>query len=311
MLLSAQHLGPLSSFLSACTWAVGVTAYSAMAAKYSSPAVNFCRSLVALPLFCFLFLATSSEGFSLFQELQGNQWFWFTASVVGSFALGDTLFLLSTHVLGVPIALAIAAIYPIWSALGGWIFLKDPFHPQTAFGVLFIVSGTVMVILSENFWSKKKKLGTQPDLPVVRKYWLGVVLALATSLCWGLNAFALAKATVGLTPIFSNIVRNMISLVLCPLVGLVLYRRSFRLIPLNQLKAPLWIFVLEAFGGSLLYLYGISHAPLAVASVLSSLSPVVALCLGWILQREPVSWPTALSIGAVVFGIWLLASAGL
>ncbi|MGZ3696371.1 MAG: DMT family transporter, partial [Bdellovibrionota bacterium] len=147
---SAEALGPFSSFLASCTWALGATVYASLSARYSGPAVNFSRALVAFPLFCVaLYLFHQGQG-TLLQEflaLPLTRWGWFLASVMGSFALGDTLFLLSARSLGVPSALAISSIYPIWSALAGWVFLGNPFDPAKGLGVFLVVGGTVVVIL--------------------------------------------------------------------------------------------------------------------------------------------------------------------
>lgn len=299
-----NELGPISSFLSSFTWALGATAYSSLSTKYSSPAVNFSRALVALPLFClalYLFNGQDLSVFSKLLELKAGNWFWFAVSILGSFALGDTLFFLSTHSLGVPAALAIASIYPIWAALAGWLFLDNSFHPMMVLGVLLVVIGTVLVILVGHRRAKSEKIDFSR-----KKYWLGVVLAFSTSIFWALNAFSLSIASEGISPLLANIVRGSLSLALCPVVGLVLYQKSFSFIPLKKLKAPLWIFVLEAFGGSLLFLYGINHSSLATAAALSSLAPVIALVLAWSFKREVVSLVSSGAVLIVVIGIWLL-----
>lgn len=291
--------------MSSCTWAIGATAYSVLAAKYSSPAVNFGRALVALPLFMLAYSLSSGEGVAALAQifaLDGAKWLWFTASIVGSFALGDTFFLLSTHAIGVPAALAIASIYPIWSALAGWIFLGNPFHPASAIGVLLVVVGTVLVILNG-----KRNAEAGPERGR-RAYWIGITLAFATSLFWAMNAYALSVASQGLSPVFGSIIRALISLILCPVVGLVLYRSAFRLIPPRVLGASLWVFVLEACVGSFLFLYGLSHSPLATAAALSSLSPVIALGIAWGLGRERPSFANLVAISTVILGIWCLVA---
>ncbi len=281
---------------------MGANVYSRLAEKHSSPAVNFTRSLVALPLFCVtLFLFGGAAAFEQLAELSLRQWLWFAASILGSFALGDTLFFLSIHALGVPVAMAIAATFPIWAALAGWVFLGDAFHASMALGVVLVVSGTAIVILGEYRAAKGR-----PAAP--RKYWVGVILAFTTSLFWALNSFGLAIASEGLDPVFTNIIRAALSILLCPLIGVLVFRQAFRPIPFRQARGYLWVFALEAFGGSMLYVYGINHSPLATAAALSSLTPVVVLCLGWISGKGRVSAQTSFAICLVVLGIWLLVA---
>ncbi len=300
-----NDFGPWSSFLSSFTWALGATVYSKLSEKYSSPAVNFARALVAFPLFIltlFIFNNFDPSIFTAFFSLEFRRWGWFLLSILGSFVIGDTLFFLSTHCIGVPAALAIASTYPIWAAISGWIFLGNPFHAKVGFGVFLTVVGTILVILA------KRRPGNSSLTKQPHNIWLGVIFAFATSLFWALNSFALSIAGAGVSPVFSNVIRAGMSLILCPIVGFIMYRKSFSFLPISQLKKSSWIFVIEAFGGSLLFLYGINHSNLATASALSSLAPVIALCLAWALGREKVSFYNTVALGFVALGIWMLVA---
>ena len=297
-----EIFGPLCAFLASCTWALGATTYANLSSRFSGPAINFCRSLVSLPLFCLALFLLSGADASVFLGLtqySPQTWAWFLASTLGSFILGDTLFLFSTRSLGVPAALAIASTYPVWSALAGWLFLGNPFHPLMALAVLLVVGGTILVIL------EGKRHSREAQLPA-KKYWLAVLLAFATSLCWALNAFALSVASQGVPPLLANITRALIALSLCPLLGLALHGKSFRFVPARDLSAVIWVVVLEAFGGSFFFLYGISHSTLATGATLSSLAPVIALALAWMLGRKKIPLASALAIATVVLGIVLL-----
>lgn len=303
--LSSPMIGPLCSLLSSFTWAIGTTTYSSLASRYSSQAINLWRASVALPLLCLALYFVNGE-FTVISDLAAlspKSWLWFTISIFGSFALGDTLFLLSTRSLGVPAALAIASTYPIWSALAGWIFLGNPFRPAMAIGVALIVAGTIWVILSG------KRAAHLAGHAQHSSYWVGVALAFATSLCWSLNAFGIAVAGVGVSPIVGNIARTLMAVIFCPLVGVLLFRKSFRLIPARHLGIKVWIFALEACLGSLLFLYGITHAPLATAAALSSLAPVIAVCLAWGQRKGAISFASSAAVFIVVIGIWILVGA--
>lgn len=294
-----SEFGPLASFLSSCTWAIGATGYSALSTRFSSPAINTARALVALPLFLLTFLLLEGQSFHLLFTIEAKRWFWFFMSVVGSYAIGDVLFLLSTRSLGVPSALAIASIYPVWSAVAGFLFRGNAFHPAMFLGVVMVVAGTIAVILSGKEHTKEHHVSR-------RGYWVGVVLAVLTSFFWTLNAFSLSVATEGVSPFLANVIRMSMALVFCPLVGIVLHRSQFRLLPPAQMISSSGLFVLEAFGGSIFFIYGVSHSPLATAAALSSLAPVLALCLAWGLGKEKVSAITSAAIVTVVLGIWFL-----
>jgi drug/metabolite transporter (DMT)-like permease len=75
------------------------------------------------------------------------------------------------------------------------------------------------------------------------------------------------------------------------------------------MRPYLLIFVIEAFGGSLLFIYGLTHSTLAVSAALSSLAPVISVPIAWGRRTEPVSWTKALGICLAVAGTVILLTA--
>lgn len=289
-------IGALAALGSSLTWAVGTTVYPTLSAKYSPFEVNGSRALVALLFFFPLSLLL--DGHSGWSGVTGSHLIWMLLSMVCSYFLGDACFLWSVKSLGVPGALAIASIYPVWTATAGWIFKGEPLLVGQAFGITLALLGTLLVILS----------GYRIQAEGVR-YGRGVGFGLLTSGFWALNSWSVAAGGAGLSPWVGNSIRMAIALFLCGVTTSVL-RRKVRLgLPFGVLKTYLGVFAFEAFGGSFLFLYGLTHTSLAVASSLSSLAPVIAVPLAWFRKSEPLTVTQVTGVLLAVAGVVILLTA--
>ncbi len=297
-------MGSLCSFLSSCTWAIGVSTYSTLSRRYPGTSINFNRALVALPLF---FLLTLLQG--NIHELSRIQWHqisWFATGILTSYALGDTLFLISTHTLGVPGALAIASTYPLWSAVAGWIFRGERLSFLAVTGLMLAVGGVVSVILGARGGGKSSEMHTG------KAHWKGALLALLASFLWATNTYASAQGSGGMPSSVANIVRMGMALFICPVIGRLVFHHQLKkgqLLPMlsfSDFKKTFVIFMIEGFGGSFTYMYGLAHAPLAVAASLSSLAPVISVSAAWMRKTEELNFLKTAGVLAAVAGSSLL-----
>jgi drug/metabolite transporter (DMT)-like permease len=294
-------IGALAALASSFTWSAGSVVYARLSREYAPSQVSFTRALVALPLF--LFAAFVIEGADLQQswtQLASGNALWLLMSMIASYGLGDVAFLWSTRSLGIPGALAIASSYPFWSAFAGYAFQSEALSPIKVVGIVGTVTGTILVVLVGYHHRQKNA-----------KHWLdrfevGLGLGFLTSLFWALNTFSVARGGQGLSPNVANAVRMLVALGLCPIIGYFILGKWRGGISWKRFKPLGWVFVLEAYGGSFFFMYGLSHAPLAVASALSSLAPVISVPAAWAGKHEPVSWLKALGVCIAVAGAVLL-----
>lgn len=301
--LEMNALGPLCAFGSSVTWAVGSSAYSRLSQKYSPFAVNFARALIALPLFivaAFIVAGGWSEGLAHFQTLRLEHWGWFTLSMTASYGLGDTLFLWSTRSLGVPGALAIASCYPLWTLACGYFFTGQVPSWTQIVGIGVTLAGIVTVILN----------GPKTDHASRKISVVGVLLAIATSIAWATNSFATSRGGADLLAPVGNTIRMIMALVLSASFGRFFSPKTPIFLPERQYINSLWLFVLEAFIGSYFYMYGLSHTPLTLGTVLVSLAPVISVPVALVLKLEKFSLFRTLGVMMVVFGVWLLLTRG-
>jgi drug/metabolite transporter (DMT)-like permease len=289
----------MCAFGSSVTWAIGSTVYSRLSKQYSAFSVNFARGLIALPLFILAAFVVSggwSEGITNYQLVRASHWGWFTLSMIASYGMGDVLFLWSTRSLGVPGSLAIASCYPIWTLLIGYFFFDEKVSLLQGFGLVMTILGVIIVVLN----------GPKTDQATQRFSWVGLFLAVATSVAWATNSFATSRGGVDLSPPVGNTIRMIMALILSATFGRIFAAKSPILLPKRQFYQSLWVFVLEAFGGSYFYIYGLSHSPLALGSTLASLAPVISVPVALVLGLEKFSIFRTLGVILAVLGIWFL-----
>jgi len=285
-------IGALAALGSSLTWAIGTQVYPKLSRDYSPFEVNGSRALVALPLFFALsFLFDAGAGWSL---VGPHHLGWMFLSMISSYFLGDACFLWSTRTLGVPGALAVASSYPMWTALAGVMFKGEILTFQQWTGVLLAVAGTLTVILSGYVPGQAKGYGA------------GIGFGLLTSVFWALNSWAVAEGGRGISPWVGNSIRMGIALGLCGVASSLIRRRPTPGLPWKALRPFTAIFVFEAFGGSLLFLYGLTHASLAVSAALSSLAPVIAVPLAGLTRTEKVTPIKAAGVVLAVAGVVIL-----
>lgn len=294
-------LGALSAFLSSVTWAVGTTAYGHLVRRYSGYAINTSRALVALPLFLLTVWLLGDWGD--FHRLDGPRLAWLLGSVIASYGLGDVCFFWSTRSLGVPGALAIASSYPLWTALGGYWLGEEPLRLVQWLGVGTVVAGIALVLVSGS-----SRVGRSADSGwgLLEKPLVGFALAIAASLLWAANNVAIDQGGTGLSTAVVNVVRMGMALLLCPLLARWILPGTSVALPGSVLRRYFWVMALEAYGGATFFVYGLVHAPLAIAATLSSLSPVLAVPIAWATGAEAPSPGRTTGVIAVVAGLILL-----
>lgn len=291
-------LGPAACLGSAALWALAANVYSRTVRASSPLSVNFMRAGLSLPVFLAVALVQGPAGG--LAEVTAARAGWLLVSVLGSYVVGDALFLSSAQLLGVPVALAIASTYPLWSAAAGWAFLGQRVGPAGLAGVGLVVAGVVTVV-------------RQPAQRGVRGsgHGLGVLLAFATSVLWALNTFAVAKGGAGLPVAGVNTVRMGLAAALLPVVHLVgRGRGSPLLVPWREMRRAWPVFLLESVGGTALFVVGLTRSPLAVAAALTSLAPVLSVPFAVVLGGERVGGRALLGIVVVTAGIVLLVGFG-
>lgn len=307
-------LGPLCALGSSITWAFASAVYAQTAGRIGALKTNLLRSLLVVPLF--LISAALVHGAGSFAQVASWRLGWLGLSALCSYGVGDLLFYLAALRLGTPTALAIASIYPIWATVGGALTLGESVGPARAAGTLLCILGVVWLVLQQggrHVGPEKAggEAGGEPGAQAGGRPWRsGLVLALLTSVCWAGNTYSIRRGAIGLPFLVANAVRYLIAVGFLG-TGYFLGRRrngaKAAARPAGTLPRSFLITaVIEAYGGSSIFVYGLSHSELSVGAPLSSLAPLFAVPIGLLLGTERLSVRRLAAIVLTVAGVVLL-----
>jgi drug/metabolite transporter (DMT)-like permease len=142
----------------------------------------------------------------------------------------------------------------------------------------------------------------------------GLIAALITSFFWGLNSFAIFYGGQSLHNAFTNAFRLSVAGFLIFLL-LTFFKKPLSLPPKSpylfqksDYKIFFFFIVLEAFGGSFLYVHGMANSSIEIGATFSSLAPLFSIPLAIALKQESFSWIKTLGIVMIVLGGILLVT---
>lgn len=290
------QLGNLAAFATAICWTVSAVFFTTAASRIGSVNVNRARVLLALPMFGLIHLLT--EGHVFPQNVEAYRWWWLGLSGVIGLALADSFLFEAFLLIGPRLSLLIMSFVPLISTTAAWIFLKEWLAPGEILGVCVAVGGIGWVVMER---------GETPAARDLRRYVLGVLLAIASA--FG-QAVGLVVAKKGMEGEFPAISASMIRMVGAAAVmwGAVVLRGQTRstireICNRKVLSSLLAAVVLGAALGIWFSLLAIQYTRLGIAATIMALPPVLMLPLARWWLRERVT-------GRVILGT-LVAFAGI
>ena len=289
-MISETTLGALASLGAAMAWAVTSLLARSLMPELGSVAINAIRSTIGGVLLVAWVLATAGVG--AFTAISASAWVLLALSIVLAIALGDTVFFESTRALGVARAMTISTTYPVGAAAIAAVFLGEPVTLPIALGTLVTLAGLVLIVAP---WAERA-----PE----ERFWFGVGTAALASLAW-------AVSTVLVKPPLSEMDAVTAQAIRLPLAAVALApwaRSAPRALALTSRGARVRIAVLGALTSvsSVMFVAGVKHAGVAVASVLSSTAPMFAIPLAVVFLGERLTTRALLGAAVTVAGIVVL-----
>lgn len=287
------------SLASALLWAISSVLFALSARSLHVIPLNLVRGVVATAFFWAIL--PFYGGLDALRTIPHSAWPWLVASVLGLLVLGDTLYFRAIDLAGVSWVMPIASINTVWAVLLAGLVLGEPLTWKLLGGALLVLSGVILVGRSTPRGTPAYASGGKPRR-------LGLLLAVATSLCWGLGQVALKPATAGVEAAVANAVRQPMGML--AMLGLTFATGRQR--DVLGLERRSWaILVLAAFLGtaigSLLFVMAVQMAGAGRAAVLTTTSPVLAIPFSYFwLHERPNRW-TITGTLLVVLGIALVA----
>jgi drug/metabolite transporter (DMT)-like permease len=280
-------LGELSAIGSAVAWAFTSVAMRPIAGR------ALWRSSVLRMLVCAVLLAAYAWPTGTFDRILTAApvaWLWVLGSTMSSMVVGDWLYFLAAHRIGVARALPIASAFPLLTTAGAVVVLNETPTPPLLLGSALVVLAVALI------GGERAPGGGRNDI-------IGLLLAGRAACLWASSGLFLGQALKLLDPIAANMIRFPVAAVL--FTAYVVAAR-----PTEHLTRRLvWLSLLAAVGtlaSAMMFLGGVAGAGVARGVALNATSPVFSAVLAALLLKERVSRRAALGIAASVLGTMLL-----
>jgi drug/metabolite transporter (DMT)-like permease len=299
-------LGELAALTAALCWAIGSHLFGRIGRRGDAPAsaMNLGKCLTATALFWITSLILTGH---LVPRVPLDKAAWLFGSGIIGLSLGDGAYFKAILSIGVRRSLLLLSTAPVFTAMGGALFLDEPLHLRDAAGIFAVVLGVSLVVYEQQ---APRDAATSIDrAPRLSAIGLGFATLAAIGQAAG-GLMSRVGMSGGISPLDASLIRLPGGL-----VGIVVLAASTGGLgtTVQALRRPRLFAsiagasVIGTYFGIWLSQIAISRATsTAIASTLLATSPVFALPLGYFLNRERITFRALTGTIAAVGGLALL-----
>jgi drug/metabolite transporter (DMT)-like permease len=291
-----ERAGEIAALFASFSWAIGSLVFSRV--KAPPAALNLFKNVLAALLFLVsLTILTLARGVPL-PRPTASSLAWLALSSLIGLVIGDTLYFRSLQALGPRRALVLTTLAPtLATALAWWTFGET--LPATALlGIAATLLGVAWVV-------RVREGGGEGETPEAS----GVACGILGAFCQALGAVCSKLGMSELDPLEASFVRLVFAAGLGLLAALAARRLRAWTEALFAPGVPLRLTAASACGtylGIWLSLAAFKHSRLAVATTLTSLSPVFVIPLAWLFLGQRTSLAGILGAALAVTGVAIL-----
>lgn len=198
------------------------------------------------------------------------------------------------------IAAILIAMMPLWFAILGWLYFRDKLPRIVAFAIAIGFAGTALLI-----WPVGQ--GANSFDPV------GIVILLLAPLGWAHGSlYSIKRAQLPQSPLSASGLQMLAGAVVTGVEALIVGEpASFH--PESISTASIVALVYLIFIGSMVaftsYAWLLKNAPLSLIGTYAYVNPVVAVFLGSVFLREPISIRTIIASAVILAAVAIIVSA--
>jgi drug/metabolite transporter (DMT)-like permease len=293
-----SHLGVTAALSSALCWTITAVAFESAGKKVGSLCVNILRIFIAFILLSVFNLFTRGIAFPTDASL--STWLWLLLSGLIGFVIGD-LFLFQAYVeIGSRISQLIMSIVPPITAVTGYIIMREKITLLGFAGMIITISGIAMVILTKGEDNNKITFSHS-----IR----GIIFAFIGALG---QAFGLVFSKFGMgsyNPFAATQIRIVAAMIGFTIVISVTKSWGRVFTGIKNIKAMGSITIGSIFGpfvGVSMSLLAVQHAPTAIVSTITAITPILLIPVSIIIFKEKVTSREVLGSIVALSGIAIL-----
>jgi drug/metabolite transporter (DMT)-like permease len=296
------YIGQIAGLLTAFCWSFSSIFFTLSGRLVGSAIVNRTRLLFALVMIGGAHWVVQGQPVPVDAGL--SRWGWMGLSGFIGFVLGDASLFQAFVMIGPRLSMLIMALNPVMGAVMAWVLLGEKLVRVELIGITLAISGVVWVVADR---TNGKSL---PDA-APRTYAVGVLFALGGALGQATGFIASKQGLAGdFSALSGNLMRLLVSTIVIwawtafngrTLGGFQRLRekpRALRFIAGGALAGP--------FIGVWFSLIAVQHAPVGVASTLTSLTPIMLIPLSRIVFKEAITWRAVVGTVLAVTGTAVL-----
>lgn len=287
----------------------------------SSPAyINFFRT--GIGTLTFIIIALILNVFVKVFLIPWEIWILLITSFVFGQVIADTAYFKAQKELGTTIALAVSMTFPLFTFILSVAFLNQPFNVIVIFSIILIGIG-IIIIGKSKIYSENNNIINNPSESKSIQMYKAISFALIASLGWAIALVMIDYATHEIDQILqveqsiSSIIGNVIrfpfaSLMLTTMVWRESYigKKKDRL-PNQKRSSNSYILLLVGaiIGTSLgayVYTEAARTAGATIMSLIASASPLFALPLTYVVNKEKVTKFGFLGVIITIFGVLII-----
>lgn len=315
-------MGEAAALLSALTWSATSVAMARLA-LHTPPLVLSALRLAAGSILLFVVLLLSGQASDVANAPATAIW-----AMVGSgllaYAIGDTLYIYALTKVGVQRGFTLSeTLFISLTVLGGIVLLDEPFGGLQLVGGVLVGIGVMTIVRGREAMAgggpapgteiaMDERVPAPASNPARSRTRQGYLLILVVGVAWAAATLWLAGGRENLSSLAAASLRTPAGA--AGLLAFAAITRPRELVEpfgdWRHIGAISAVGVLGTALGSLMYVFAVGEAGAARTTILSSVSPLMALPLAVIFLREPLRRMTVVGTLVCVVGIVLVVSNG-
>jgi drug/metabolite transporter (DMT)-like permease len=293
------YIGEIAGLLTSFFFALNSVFITKAGQQVGAVVSNRTRVFFALLYLAAINLVLYRQPFAF--HASSDRWLWLSLSGIVGLALGDAFLFQSYLSIGPRLGNLLLSLSPVIAALEAWVFLDQHLRIGQMAGIALALAGIVWVVL-------ERRTGREP---VPSHIISGIVLGVVAAFC---QATGLVLSRQGLygdfSPLQGNAIRMLAAAITLLLIALAQKQAGSTLGSLKAHPGAIRMLGIAGFVGPVMgvsfSLLAVQHAPVGVASILTSLTPVFMLPISALVFKEQLKPQAFLGTFLAMAGVAIL-----